>query len=289
MLCYKNLIGICILGFAVSVCANEVSTGKDASAIGQMIEKELQSGLTALGSKQGLALLAEAPTGKIIARVRIGDNFKYFAPASMLKPLVIAAALDSGTVTPETEIDCEKGVFMINKRPLRDVVPYRELPVSEILTRNSNIGTAKIAIRMGADKLIPYLKKLHIPYPKDLHDELILSQFAIGYSYVKISPEQLLEAWCKLAADDQDDFKSKATVPAINRMLAARTGAANGLPVQTGTYSAPDSSDYIGSCIGSSSAEQPKYVLLVSIQGAPGMTLYGKRVIPVWKNIMDKL
>ncbi len=291
MLFHQNLIAVFLLGFAVSVCANEAPAAKNTSATGQMIEKELQAGLAALDSKQGLAILAEASTGKIIARVQIGDKFKGFAPASMFKPLMIAFALDSETVTPQTEIDCEKGVFMIDKKPLRDVAPYQELSVSEVLTKNSNIGTAKIALQMGADKLIPYLKKLHIPYPEDLHEKFVLSRFAIGYGAVKISPEQLLEGWCKLAADDQDTFKSRATVPAIIGMLTAQAGAANGLAVQAGTYRVPDTSDYIGSCIGVSPVEQPKYVLLVSIrgQGAPGKPLYGKRVVPVWKNIMDKL
>lgn len=298
MFILNRSIGIFMLGCVISAYANGDSVGKELSPTTQMIEKEMQMGLASLGAQQGLALLAEAPTGKIIARVQIGGNLKNFAPGSMCKPLMIAVALDCQTVFPQTEIDCENGMFMIEGRPLRDVVPYQKLSVSEIVAKSSNIGTAKIAIHMGTNKLIPYLKKLHIPYPENLNDKLILSQFAIGYSPMALSPEQLLGVWCKLAVDDKDIFISRATVSAISRMLsvevkyqnsASSAGIVDGWGViQTGTYRVASSSDYIGSCIGFIPREQPKYVLLVSIK-REGKSLYGKAVVPIWKNIMAHL
>ncbi len=154
MFFHKSLAGIFMWGI-IWACTGEVVLEKNVSVMEQMIEKELRSGLAKVGSEQGLALLAEISTGKMIVRVRIGDEFKDFIPGSMFKPLVIAAALDLGTTTPQTEIDCGNGLFWINGKPLRDIVPYQKLTVSDISAKSSNIGTAKIAIRMGADKLIP--------------------------------------------------------------------------------------------------------------------------------------
>ena len=77
-----------------------------------------------------------------------------FEPGSTVKPLFVGAALAGGLADPEETIDCERGRWtMPNGRVLRDVSPRGLLTPAEILVVSSNVGTAKLAARMGNAEL----------------------------------------------------------------------------------------------------------------------------------------
>jgi len=81
-----------------------------------------------------------------------------FEPGSTLKSLTIGAAINEGLLTPETIIDCENGSWLYAKRILRDKVRGRQ-PVSTIIQKSSNIGTAKAALMLGNQRLYAYLRR----------------------------------------------------------------------------------------------------------------------------------
>ncbi len=73
-----------------------------------------------------------------------------FEPGSTLKPFTAALALDYGTVTLETEFDCEHGAWRTPVgRVLHDVHGYGVLTVFTIIEKSSNIGIAKVAATLG--------------------------------------------------------------------------------------------------------------------------------------------
>lgn len=79
-----------------------------------------------------------------------------FEPGSTLKTFVIADAIDNDIVKPNTKIFCENGHFRIGKRVIREAEADHSqglITVNEVLAYSSNIGTSKIALKMGADKL----------------------------------------------------------------------------------------------------------------------------------------
>lgn len=79
-----------------------------------------------------------------------------FEPGSTLKTFVIANAIDNKIVKPSTKIFCENGHFKIGKRIIREAEKGHAqgtISVSEVLAFSSNIGTSKIALMMGDDKL----------------------------------------------------------------------------------------------------------------------------------------
>lgn len=79
-----------------------------------------------------------------------------FEPGSTLKTFVIAQAVDNKIVKPSTKIFCENGQFRIGKRIIREAErdhAQGTISVSEVLAFSSNIGTSKIALMMGDDKL----------------------------------------------------------------------------------------------------------------------------------------
>lgn len=79
-----------------------------------------------------------------------------FEPGSTLKTFVIAHALDHNIVKPTTMIFCENGHFRIGKRIIHEAEAshgHGTISVSEVLAYSSNIGTSKIALMMGDQKV----------------------------------------------------------------------------------------------------------------------------------------
>jgi cell division protein FtsI (penicillin-binding protein 3) len=77
-----------------------------------------------------------------------------FEPGSTFKIVTTAAALDAGLVRPDEIIDCEQGRWAIAGGVLHDHEPLGRVPFSEVIAKSSNIGTAKIAERLGPDRLL---------------------------------------------------------------------------------------------------------------------------------------
>ena len=97
----------------------------------------------------------QTPSDTMMNRV-IGYSYE---PGSTVKPLITAAVLEEGLATPSEMIDCTKsGVWYHKGKPLRDFHAYGTLSVADVLKKSSNIGTAKLALRLGEDRLYKYYK-----------------------------------------------------------------------------------------------------------------------------------
>ena len=97
----------------------------------------------------------QTPSDTMMNRV-IGYSYE---PGSTVKPLVTAAVLEEGLANPNEVIDCtESGVWYHKGKPLRDFHAYGSLTVADVLKKSSNIGTAKLALRLGEERLYDYYK-----------------------------------------------------------------------------------------------------------------------------------
>ncbi|WP_409479285.1 penicillin-binding transpeptidase domain-containing protein [Pseudobdellovibrio sp. HCB154] len=85
-----------------------------------------------------------------------------YEPGSTLKTFVIAQALEEKLFQPNSKIWCENGHFKIGKRVIREAEANHSqglISVSEVLAYSSNIGTSKIALKLGDEKLRQGLMK----------------------------------------------------------------------------------------------------------------------------------
>jgi len=80
-------------------------------------------------------------------------------PGSVMKPFLAAVALDRGIVTPETLFDCENGRWRLGRTTIRDDHPHGVIPLREVIKFSSNIGSAKLALELGAATFIPALER----------------------------------------------------------------------------------------------------------------------------------
>jgi cell division protein FtsI/penicillin-binding protein 2 len=80
-------------------------------------------------------------------------------PGSTFKIVVVAAALNERIVSLSDRFDCENGHFIYAGRSLKDAHPHGILTVEEILSKSSNIGAAKIGLRLGEARMYEYMRR----------------------------------------------------------------------------------------------------------------------------------
>ncbi|MBN1961443.1 MAG: PASTA domain-containing protein [Deltaproteobacteria bacterium] len=134
--------------------ANAVKTTRARSAMGVVLD--VASGdilASGVWPKFNPNLGSKAPAYTRRNRV-ITDMFE---PGSTLKPVVIAGALESGTVKPNAVIFCENGSYTIYDRTIRDSKPHGWLSLTGVMQKSSNICAAKIGAAMGRQKLSQWL------------------------------------------------------------------------------------------------------------------------------------
>ena len=77
-------------------------------------------------------------------------------PGSTFKIVVVSGALNSNVVTLNEKFNCENGHFAYGGRVLHDAEPHGILTTEGIITKSSNIGAAKIGIKLGEQGLYDY-------------------------------------------------------------------------------------------------------------------------------------
>jgi cell division protein FtsI (penicillin-binding protein 3) len=151
-----------------SAAGGDVRLSLDATLQAE-IDASLEEVIAATGARRGTVVSMDPRTGDILALSELPsfdpNRFRttpYAAtrspafldamePGSVLKPFVIAAALQHGVISPEDEIDCEKGFFRIKGKTLRDRKPFGVVDVPGVLRVSSNIGAAKIGFDVGPE------------------------------------------------------------------------------------------------------------------------------------------
>jgi cell division protein FtsI (penicillin-binding protein 3) len=80
-----------------------------------------------------------------------------YEPGSTIKAFSIAGAIDRGAVAPLDAIDCGNGTLAIGAHVIHDHEAMGWTGPSRILAQSSNVGTAKIAARLGKQGLADVL------------------------------------------------------------------------------------------------------------------------------------
>ncbi len=137
-----------------------------------VLEQELQGAVATHEADSAVGVVLDAQTSEVLAMASSGtfDPNKAsdftpdrkrnrpvtdaFEPGSTMKTFVLAGALNSGLIEPKTQFNCEGGAFRIGKRVIHEADAhhkFEKLTASQILMYSSNIGTTKVAFKMGRD------------------------------------------------------------------------------------------------------------------------------------------
>lgn len=144
-----------------------------------LVETSLKEAVLDKGARGGLAIVMDPKTGEILALAnQFGfnpNNVKgikpdvwrnraitdYYDPGSTFKPFLVAAALEEKIIKESDRFYCENGNYKIADRVIHEAnrKRYGSLTVREVLKYSSNIGSAKIAQKMGKEKFYNYIQK----------------------------------------------------------------------------------------------------------------------------------
>lgn len=138
---------------------------------------ELQKTLEEFGAKSGSAIVIDTKSGEVLAVANAPsfnpnvrgrytlDTYRNkafidtFEPGSVMKPLSLASALDTGKFTPKTVIDTRPGWMTVQGHGIRDIHNYGVLDVTGVLEHSSNVGVTKMVLESPPSQLIDLLSR----------------------------------------------------------------------------------------------------------------------------------
>ena len=253
------------------------------------VEHVLEGGMRLLNAKGAVAILMEVDTGRIISLASLPDFDPNHRPSlpiegsaaesplfnraiqgvydlgSTFKIFTVAQALELGLIDPKTKINT-KGPIRIGGHKIND---YRnngpELPVWQVITKSSNLGTARIAKMIGSEKQREFLTSLGFTKPTSI--EMIeakggkpllpkrwneLETMTVSYGHgISVTPLHLATGYAMLANGGRlvkptllEEVKSDLGPRVISKRVADNSLAMLRGVVTGGTASIADVSGY---------------------------------------------
>src|SRR5277367_6534556 len=139
-------------------------------------EKELEQAIHDTQAIAGTVIVENPHTGEILAlanRPTFNPNLRkqitpgaltdravsyIYEPGSTFKLVTISAALEEKLTNPDEIFDCQMGSIVYNGMRIRDSKPHGILPVWGVLAESSDVGSIKIALRLGEDRFYKYIR-----------------------------------------------------------------------------------------------------------------------------------
>ncbi|GAL13036.1 cell division protein FtsI [Vibrio astriarenae] len=135
-----------------------------------------------------------------------------FEPGSTIKPFVVLAALQNGTVDYDTVIDTGNGIMPLGGSRVRDTSKVGKADLTTVLKKSSNIAVAKMALDMPLEDLLDMYSDVGFGQTSGLNligestgifpnrrrwSQFEIATLAFGYG-LSITPLQLAHAYATL-------------------------------------------------------------------------------------------
>lgn len=192
--------------------------------------RTLKAAVHAHGAKSGSIVVLDVKSGEVLAVVNQPtynpnnrgeyphDSYRnraitdLFEPGSSIKPLVIAAALESGRFRPSSIIDTAPGFVDVGAKRIEDRRNLGRVSLTTILARSSNVGVAKLAMSLEPEQLWQSMSHFGLGaltasgFPGEAAGRLThhshwqsISQATLAYGYgVSVTPLQLAQAYAAI-------------------------------------------------------------------------------------------
>ena len=138
-----------------------------------------------------------------------------YEPGSTMKPLTVAAALESGRWRDFYKVETGPGYMQVLGNTIRDTHDYGDLDVTGVIVKSSNVGISKIALSLDAEQQWGMYQKLGLGvetgsgFPGEasgyLSDNALSNKFeratlSFGYG-VSVTSLQLARAYAVIASN----------------------------------------------------------------------------------------
>jgi len=145
--------------------------------------RELKAVVAAHNARGGTLVMLDVDTGEVLAMVNQGsynpndrsqlaaENLRnkaitdLFEPGSTMKPITMAAALESGSYAVNSTIDTNPGFRRFGRFTIRDHRNYGVMDMTEIIVKSSNVGISRIATDLGGDVIRDLYARLGLGQP----------------------------------------------------------------------------------------------------------------------------
>ncbi len=145
--------------------------------------RELKAVVQAQNAHGGTLVMLDVNTGEILAMVNQGsynpndrsqlapENLRnkaitdLFEPGSTMKPIAMAAALETGKYSVNDTIDTSPGYRRFGRFTIRDHRNYGVISLTDIIAKSSNVGISKIATDIGGDTIRNLYARVGIGQP----------------------------------------------------------------------------------------------------------------------------
>ncbi|WP_096085340.1 peptidoglycan D,D-transpeptidase FtsI family protein [Agaribacterium haliotis] len=221
--------------------------------------KELKHAIAKQGAKSGSLITVDARSGEILAMVnqpsynpnhRLGVGrgqmrnravTDVFEPGSTVKPLAVAAAMESGRYKATDIIDTSPGYVRVGSKTFMDPVNYGQMDLAKVIKKSSQVAVTKMALDMEVDQIrdvyfrVGLGQSTGIGFPgerggtlpqRNRWSDIERANFAFGYG-LNVNALQLAQAYLVLANDGM--FKpltlvrqqhSEPAIPVLDKNIA---------------------------------------------------------------------
>ena len=181
-------------------------------------------------ARSGSVVILDVQTGEVLAMANqptynpndrsqfVAERYRnraitdIFEPGSSIKPLIIAAALESGQYRPSSVVDTSPGHITVGAKKIEDHRNLGSISLTTILARSSNVGVTKLAMTLQSDQLWGTISQFGLGemtssgFPGESAGMLThysnwrpISQATIAYGYgVAVTPLQLAQAYAAI-------------------------------------------------------------------------------------------
>ncbi len=195
--------------------------------------RALKAAIQAHKAESGSIVVLDVRTGEVLAVVNQptynpNDRSQYsaeryrnraitdiFEPGSSIKPLIVAAALESGDFRPSSIVDTSPGFVVVGAKRIEDRRNLGRISLTAILARSSNVGVTKLAMSLQPEQLWQTMTHFGLGsltasgFPGESAGLLThhnhwrpISQATLAYGYgVSVTPMQLTQAYAALGSD----------------------------------------------------------------------------------------
>lgn len=324
-------------------------------------ERELAAALQQTRARSGTLIVQDPRTGEILAlanRPTFNPNDPTavatrrhvnraitlaYEPGSTFKVVTVAAALEEGVTHPQEVIDCQQGSIVLAGHRIRDHKSFDRLSVREVIHESSDVGSIKLALRLGNEKMYEHIRRWRFGEPTGIElpaessgllrpvtnwSRISIAALSMGQE-IAVTPLQLAAATSAIANDGVwvqprvvrqilrgnrpqplTSSRSERIIPVevaeeLKRMLAGvvrqgtglaarpvgysaagKTGTAEKIDPQTGTYSR---TDFVASFVGFAPAGDPAVTVVVVLDSPRGDRYHGGEVAaPLFRKVVER-
>ncbi len=222
--------------------------------------RELKAAVRRHRAESGSIVVLDVGTGEVLAMVNqpsfnpndrsqlTVDRYRNRAitdilePGSSVKPLIIAAALESGRFTPSSIVDTNPGWVEVGNKRIEDHDGLGRIDLATVLAKSSNVGITKVAMSLDSKQLWQTLSASGIGnltscnFPGESAGLLShfshwqpISQATLAYGYgLSVTPLQLARAYAVIGSGGYlrpVSLLALDELPPATRVISAGTAA----------------------------------------------------------------